>query len=127
MQYASRSSRLMGQIMDGLIAAAPVLLLLVIPNDQEAVLGVLAIAWIGWVFFNILLADGLAGGQSLGKRVVGIRVVDAESGAPCTFWQSFIRNVLLSILGPLDWIFIFGAKHQRLGDKAAGTIVVAAY
>ena len=28
------------------------------------------------------------------------------------------------LLGPIDWIFIFGDKHQRLGDKLAGTIVV---
>jgi len=24
----------------------------------------------------------------------------------------------------IDWLFIFGEKHQRLGDKVAGTIVV---
>lgn len=126
MQYASRPSRLMGQILDGLVAAAPVLFLVVIPRDSEVLARVLALAWIGWVFFNILLADGLSGGQSFGKRMIGIRVVDAESGAPCTFGQSFARNLLLSILGPLDWVFIFGAKHQRLGDIAAGTIVVPA-
>ncbi len=53
-------------------------------------------------------------------------MVDAESGAPCTFGQSLIRNVLLMVLGPLDWLFIFGDRHQRLGDKAAGTIVIDA-
>jgi hypothetical protein len=30
------------------------------------------------------------------------------------------------LLGPIDWIFIFGDRHQRLGDKIAGTIVVTA-
>jgi hypothetical protein len=29
-------------------------------------------------------------------------------------------------LGPIDWIFIFGERHQRLGDEAAGTIVILA-
>jgi uncharacterized RDD family membrane protein YckC len=53
-----------------------------------------------------------------------MRVVDARSGMSCTFGQSFVRNVLLAMLGPLDWIFIFGEEHQRLGDKAAGTIVI---
>ncbi len=72
-----------------------------------------------------LFADGLAGGQSIAKRWLGMAVVDARSGAPCTFWQSFVRNLLLAILGPLDWLFIFGGRHQRLGDKAASTIVVA--
>ena len=71
-----------------------------------------------------LLSDGLEGGQSFGKRLVGIRVVSIETGAPCTFGQSFLRNLLLTILGPIDWIFIFGERRQRLGDKAAGTIVI---
>lgn len=126
MQYASRSSRLMGQVLDGLIAFAPLLLAFVIPKDQEAVMLLLAVAWLGWVLFNVFLADGLSGGQSFGKRIVGIRVVGADSGVPCTFWQSFVRNLLLSVLGPLDWVFIFGERHQRLGDMAAGTIVVPA-
>jgi uncharacterized RDD family membrane protein YckC len=126
MQYASRPSRLMGQVMDGLVAIAPVVGLVIIPKSNEMASAVYAIAWLCWMFFHILLADGLEGGQSLGKRIVKTRVVDAETGAPCTFWQSLIRNLLLSLLGPLDWLFIFGAKHQRLGDKAAGTIVITA-
>jgi uncharacterized RDD family membrane protein YckC len=55
-----------------------------------------------------------------------VRVVDARTGEPCTYRQSFIRNILLTFLGPIDWLFIFGERHQRLGDKAAGTIVVTA-
>ena len=126
MQYASRPSRLIGQVIDGLIAVAPVAGFLVIPRGGEMITAVYGLAWIGWIIFHVFLADGLQGGQSLGKRFAGTRVVDAESGTPCTFGQSFIRNLLLSILGPLDWVFIFGARHQRLGDKAAGTIVIPA-
>jgi len=126
MQYASRPSRLMGQVMDGLVAIAPIVGLVIIPKSNEMASAVYAIACLCWMFFHILLADGLEGGQSLGKRVVKTRVVDAQSGAPCTFGQSFVRNLLLSLLGPLDWLFIFGAKHQRLGDMAAGTIVIPA-
>jgi hypothetical protein len=36
----------------------------------------------------------------------------------------FVRNLLLAILGFFDRIFILGERHQRPGDKAAGTIVV---
>jgi uncharacterized RDD family membrane protein YckC len=28
------------------------------------------------------------------------------------------------VLGPIDWIFIFGERHQRLGDMLAGTVVI---
>jgi uncharacterized RDD family membrane protein YckC len=68
----------------------------------------------------------MRGGQSFGKRAVGTAVVHAVSGAPCTAGQSFVRNLLLYLLGPIDWIFIFGERHQRLGDKLANTIVVEA-
>jgi len=37
---------------------------------------------------------------------------------------SFIGLILGGLLGPIDWIFIFGERRQRLGDKAAGTIVI---
>jgi uncharacterized RDD family membrane protein YckC len=125
MEYASRSSRVTGQFVDGLVAVAPFALLFVM-SDDSAVTGIVALACFGWMFFHILLADGMKGGQSYGKRVAKTRVVSESNGEPCTFMQSFIRNLLLSLLGPIDWIFIFGAKHQRLGDKAAGTIVIPA-
>ena len=52
------------------------------------------------------------------------RVIDARTGQWCSFWQSFVRNLLLSLLNFIDWIFIFGAKRQRLGDLAASTVVI---
>jgi uncharacterized RDD family membrane protein YckC len=72
----------------------------------------------------LLLADGLPNGQSIGKRVLDIAVIDQRTRKPCTYFQSFVRNFLLALLGIFDWIFIFGRKHQRLGDLAASTIVV---
>ena len=121
---ASLPQRLAAQFLDGLVAAAPpaaAFLLTFVMHDTGIVLIVLACLF---AFFYTLLADGMEGGQSYGKRLVGIRVVSMQTGAPCSFGQSFIRNLLLMILGPIDWIFIFGDRRQRLGDKAAGTIVV---
>ena len=125
MNFASRSNRLLGQIVDGLIGAAPFAIAVPLSMVSRALGGLAIFAATAWSVFYYLLADGLHGGQSLGKQWLGMRVVDAESGASCTFGQSFIRNLLLAILGPIDWVFIFGERHQRLGDKAAGTIVVA--
>jgi uncharacterized RDD family membrane protein YckC len=75
-------------------------------------------------YFYFLFADGFYGGQSYGKRAMKIAVVDASTGQPCTFMKSFIRNILYILLGIIDWIFIFGANRQRLGDMAANTIVI---
>src|SRR5262245_48633651 len=122
--YASRSDRLLGQIIDGVIGALPMIAAFVIASFNGA-LGVASLLGAAlWSGCYYLFADGLRDGQSFGKRYVGMRVVDARSGVSCTFGQSFVRNVLLAILGPLDWIFIFGEQHQRLGDKAAGTVVI---
>ena len=121
---ASRLQRLAAQFIDGLVAGAPALaaLLFTFLLPRTGVVLILVAALFGVLY--TLLADGLEGGQSIGKRLVGIRVVSMATGAPCTFGQSFLRNLLLMILGPIDWVFIFGERHQRLGDKAAGTIVV---
>ena len=117
--YASRPTRLLGQCVDGFIAGAPVL----VANFLAP--GVLTIFAGIWAFIYLVFSDGNAG-QSFAKQWLGMRVVDAKTGEPCTYGQSFLRNILLTFLGPIDWIFIFGDRHQRLGDKAAGTIVVVA-
>ncbi len=72
----------------------------------------------------VLLSDGLPGGRSLGKKLLGIEVIHATTGRPCTYGQSLVRNLVLSFLGPIDCLFIFGGRQQRLGDRAAQTIVV---
>jgi uncharacterized RDD family membrane protein YckC len=123
--YASRSSRLLGQMVDGFVAAAPALGASLILSVSGVLGGVgLALGFVWGVYYHFF-ADALHDGQSFGKQWLGMRVVDAATGAPCRAGQSFIRN-LLTVLGPLDWIFIFGERHQRLGDKAAGTVVVIA-
>jgi uncharacterized RDD family membrane protein YckC len=73
----------------------------------------------------------LNSGQTPGKRMNGLRVVRTE-GQPVNFITSAIRNVLRVV----DWLpFSYAAgavsilvtsHNQRLGDLAAGTIVVRA-
>ena len=130
MILASRSSRLLAQMVDAMVAFIPFVGLgitaVLFGEIFEVIVGIMAIPallfCIGYVFF----ADAMPGGQSYGKRLLGLAVVDKQSGIPCSVGQSLIRNLLLSILGFFDWIFIFGEGHQRLGDRAAGTIVVEA-
>jgi len=74
-------------------------------------------------------SEWLLRGQTLGKRLVGLRVMDAE-GRRVTFPQILMRN----LLRPVDMLPAFylvgGAaawwsRHgQRLGDLAARTVVV---
>jgi len=121
---ASLGERLLGQFLDGVVYVA----LLVAPTILAAVFFTPALgAPVGALlaFLYLFFQDGLGAGESYGKRLVRTRVIDAASGAPCSFFQSFIRNLLLVILGFVDWVFIFiGERRQRLGDRAAGTVVV---
>lgn len=126
LELASRPSRLLGQVIDGAIAAAPFLAAVVyaaMTGSENDMLFLVAIALsAGYYFF----ADSLGEGQSYAKRWLGMAVVHSETGAPCTPAQSFVRNLILSLLGPIDWIFIFGERRQRLGDMLAHTLVIEA-
>ncbi len=69
-------------------------------------------------------------GQTPGKRILKLRVVDAH-GLNLSFSQIFVRNLLrLADMLPggymLGGLFALTTKQgQRLGDIAAGTVVVA--
>ena len=121
---ASRFNRLLGQFLDGLICWAPFVITVFLASFSNILAAVFGVAGIAWGMFYYLFADALTGGQSLAKRWLGMQVISVSTGAPCTFGQSLIRNSL-TILGPIDWVFIFGERRQRLGDIAAGTIVIA--
>lgn len=125
-RLASRVTRLIGQLLDGLVGVAPVIAAIVYAAASRSP-GAVAVMWVTGAFCVLyyFLADGLEGGQSWAKRWLGIAVVDARTGAPCGFGQSFVRNLTLAVLGPIDWLFIFVGRKQRLGDMVAGTLVVA--
>jgi uncharacterized RDD family membrane protein YckC len=68
-------------------------------------------------------------GQTIGKRLLQIRVMDAE-GLRLTFQQIAIRNLLRAVdslpaLYTVGGVTMVVSRYaQRLGDMAAGTIVV---
>jgi uncharacterized RDD family membrane protein YckC len=122
--YASRTSRLFGQIVDGFIGAGPFVVAVIFMSFSDTLGVIFFAAAIAWSLFYYFFADGFSGGQSFGKRMLDMHVIDAKARTPCGYGQSFVRNLLLAILGPIDWIFIFGQRHQRLGDMIAGTVVI---
>ena len=67
-------------------------------------------------------------GATLGKRMVGIRVV-GEDGEHVTFGAAVVRNLLRVIDALFFYLigFLFAlasTRGQRLGDRAAHTIVI---
>ena len=123
---ASRANRLLGQFIDGVVAAAPIIAAVAAFTFSDSIGALIYLIGLVWLLYYGLFADQMHGGQSIGKQCVGMRVVDRATGEACTAGQSLTRNLLLGLLGPLDWLFIFGERRQRLGDMAAGTIVIEA-
>ena len=76
-----------------------------------------------------IACEWLWGGQTLGKRLLRLRVVDAR-GLRLTFTQVVLRNLLRFIDGlPLFYLVggaaaLLSRRAQRLGDLAADTLVV---
>jgi uncharacterized RDD family membrane protein YckC len=82
------------------------------------------------VFFGYdVLFEVRSRGRTLGKRWTGLRVV-RTGGRPITFVPSCVRNVMrlvdiLPAFYAIGMLSIFvTARNQRLGDLAAGTLIV---
>lgn len=75
--------------------------------------------------------ETISGGRSPGKLVCGTRVV-RDDGGPITFQHAFTRAMLgtVELYGSGSVIALTSAlisrRHQRLGDRLAGTYVVRA-
>lgn len=85
---------------------------------------VFAMFWGYYMIFEIA-----TNGQSPGKYVLGLRVIK-EGGYPINFSDSAIRNLVRladffpSFYGIGLIVMLFSPNWQRLGDLAAGTLVV---
>lgn len=67
-----------------------------------------------------LWKDGIRDGQSFGKGMMGLRVVNFTTGSPASIMDSCLRN-FFSCCPPLCLIT---SGRRRFGDMIAGTIVI---
>lgn len=90
----------------------------------------------------LLLGDGFLDGRSIGKKLLRIRVVSAETDGPCAFKDSILRNstfavgyvlwivpfigwIFIMLIGIVEFILLLGSKDgMRLGDEIAKTAVI---
>lgn len=82
------------------------------------------------VFFGYFIAfEGFWNGQTPGKKLLGVRVV-RDGGYPIDIGAAFIRNLVrigelaLGFYAVSAIVSLISAENKRLGDLAAGTIVV---
>jgi len=81
------------------------------------------------IFGYFWISEALFSGQTLGKRAFRLRVV-GDRGEPVTWFQAGIRNVIRIIdflpygYGVGVVVLFANGRGKRLGDLAAGTVVV---
>jgi uncharacterized RDD family membrane protein YckC len=137
---ATLGSRFIAQLLDLLVLGAAVgalsaafgVLLVALPQLQ-ALEGWLIAGWLVVIFAAVVayfpISEGVWSGKTLGKLAMRLRVVDARGG-PLSVSQAIVRN-LVRLVDFLPLYYAVGAvtmfinqRGQRLGDLAAGTVVV---
>jgi uncharacterized RDD family membrane protein YckC len=91
------------------------------------ILGTLLYAILAFAYFTLLEGNR---GQTLGKMLLGIKVVREDNGEVPGLGAAAIRTVL-RLIDVLPFAYLVGyisilitSKNQRLGDMAANTLVV---
>lgn len=118
-------SILIGLLLGGLVAVAAL-------AGGAAGLAILAVVGGGFMLIAVVFHvafEVLAGGRTPGKRMCGLRVV-LDGGGAVGVRTSAVRNLVRLIEGPpLFYVpaivaILATRRNQRLGDLAAGTLVV---
>jgi len=140
---ATPGSRLAAVLLDGLIPMPLVIVLFVGIALLDGNLEVIGISLIG---LSVILSLALGiyqlviisrDGQSIGKRIMKIRIVKYEDNSNPGFvhavlLRAFVNGLIggIPLVGPLyalaDPLFIFGEEHRCLHDLIASTKVVEA-
>jgi uncharacterized RDD family membrane protein YckC len=133
LQLAGAASRYIARGIDlalelTLIALLAIVALSIGGEAGEAATAALIVAIFAVLYFYNVLFEVLAQGRTPGKRATHLRVV-REQGAPVDLTASLVRNLVRlideQVIGLPALVSIILTKHnQRLGDLAAGTIVV---
>lgn len=123
---AGFGSRFLASFVDGLISGVPVQIgvALMAAGDIGTIF---ALAGICWGLYYTFCKDGLGAGQSYGKKMNGLMVVNLLTNQPCSKSNSAIRALILMIpfVGIVEcFMVLFTDKGRRLGDKVAETQVI---
>jgi uncharacterized RDD family membrane protein YckC len=142
MSLAGIGSRFIALLVDTLIWLAGFLVLAVlfvillpgiaafskISSQWAIALAILIVFLVNWGYFTLF--EAFWNGRTPGKRVARIRVIQ-RSGRAIGLFESMARNLVRYVdiqpfpLYAVGVIAIFATRqHQRLGDLAAGTLVV---
>lgn len=144
-RLASRTRRLVATVIDAVLVPSLTIILVMVTDIVEDAEDYANNMWMLWVILlavtSYLLLNGYSlwrSGQTLGKRLLGIAIVSANSNgaqSPAPFWKLICIRALFFpflfalmppfILLPLiDQLFIFSKSRRCLHDHASGTVVI---
>ncbi|MDF3044526.1 MAG: hypothetical protein K0R30_754 [Ornithinibacter sp.] len=67
-------------------------------------------------------------GQSVGKKVIGLRLIDEKAGRPIGAWMCFLRELVSGVVNQVFYLaylwMLWDPDKQTLGDKAVHSTVV---
>ncbi|MFJ1644479.1 RDD family protein [Streptomyces sp. NPDC088258] len=122
--------RVGGKLIDGLLYLVPYVLFLYGANTSGGVTPILAvIGALGMlaIFVWQLIQEGSTG-QTVGKKVVGIRLLRESDGQPIGAGMAFLRTLahfLDNIACYLGWLWpLWDQKKQTFADKVCSTVVI---
>lgn len=137
---APLGARFVAALIDTLVSSIPAIVLVVATVAAASAgatplavgLGLFALAAVVWALWYGFTKDGRPGGQSIGKKSMGLMVVHLPTNKPCDNGQSALRYLVLfglNLIPYLGWlvepvVMLAAAGGRRLGDSAAGTQVI---
>ncbi|MGE3287587.1 MAG: RDD family protein, partial [Pseudonocardia sp.] len=122
------------RVLSFLVDAAPIFILVIVVNVVGAIIGdlglllvlslVLWVASLGWVLYNNGYQQGNTG-QSLGKRVMKIKLVAVATGQPIGFGASFVRQLAHFLEFGIGYLWpLWDDQKQTFADKIMSTVVI---
>jgi len=112
-----------------LIDVAPIIVLEIIFSRILVVYVLVLIASLGWTIYNRWYQAGTTG-QSLGKKLLNLRLVSEETGQPIGMLMAFVRDIchiIDSVICFIGYLFpLWDSKRQTIADKIVKTVVIPA-
>jgi uncharacterized RDD family membrane protein YckC len=123
-------ARLAAVLIDGIIIGI-VPGVLIIAGAASNSSGLIAIGWIIGVILGIFYEvyfHGKAPGQTIGKKALGIRVIDFNTGGSIGYGRAFLRLIGRYISGAICYLgylwMLWDKEKQCWHDKMANDVVV---
>jgi uncharacterized RDD family membrane protein YckC len=113
-----------------LIDVAPIIVVdLILGRISVALSFLIWLASLAWTAYNRWYQAGRTG-QSLGKKVLKLRLVSEETGQPIGMLMAFVRDIchiIDSVICFVGYLFpLWDAKRQTIADKIVKTVVIPA-